>query len=132
MNVFEVLAHPIRHRIVTILASGEHTSGNLVDVISHEHRVTKAAVSWHLAVLRDSGYVIVRQEYTERWYRLDEDVIRRLRKEVRTIVKVWRRRIGDVDGTDPLAAFSRKRIQKARRTAGDTSRVGAMYTQGVI
>ena len=111
MNVFEVLAHPIRHRIVTILASGEHTSGNLVEVVAHDHGVTKAAVSWHLAVLRDSGFVIVRQEYTERWYRLNEEVIKKLKREIHTLVTMWKRRIGDVDGTDPLAAFPQKRIQ---------------------
>ena len=132
MDVFEVLAHPIRYRIVTVLASGEHSSGNLVDLITREHRVSKSTVSWHLAVLRDSGSVIVRQEETERWYRLDEALIARVKYEVHALVMVWRRRIGDVDGTDPLAAFSRERIQKARKMAAEGDRVEAMYTQGTV
>ncbi|MDQ1587788.1 MAG: hypothetical protein QOJ77_953, partial [Microbacteriaceae bacterium] len=33
MHPFEIMAEPIRRRIVEILASGEHSAGEVVDVI---------------------------------------------------------------------------------------------------
>ncbi|MGC5170719.1 hypothetical protein ACLQ2Q_08695 [Microbacterium sp. DT81.1] len=52
MHPFEVMAEPIRRRIVEILAVGEHPSSIIVDVIRFEFSVTSAAVSHHLRVLR--------------------------------------------------------------------------------
>lgn len=105
VDVFEVLAHPIRHRIVTVLASGEHTSGNLVDVITHEFRVSRAAVFWHLAVLRDNGYVTVRADWREHWYRLNESLLAQLRGQLDDLVWRWKHRIGHREKTDPAALF---------------------------
>ena len=109
VNVFEILAHPIRHRIVTVLASGEHLSGNLVEVITHEFRVSKAAVSWHLAVLRDNEYVRVRADWSERWYRLDTRLLERLGTELDDLMYLWKHRIGDREKTDPLVSMERRR-----------------------
>ena len=109
VNVFEILAHPIRHRIVTVLASGEHLSGNLVEVITHEFRVSKAAVSWHLAVLRDNEYVRVRADWSERWYRLDTRLLERLGSELDDLMFLWKHRIGHREKTDPLVSMERRR-----------------------
>lgn len=116
MNVFEVLAHPIRHRIVTVLASGEHTSGNLVDVVTSEFRVSRAAAFWHLAVLRDNEYVTVRSDWREHWYRLDDRLIGQLRGQLDELVWRWKHRIGHRENTDPVAL-----VTDARRES---------YTQG--
>ena len=106
MNVFELLAHPIRHRIVTVLASGEHTSGNIVDVITHEFRVSRAAVFWHLAILRDNAFVTVRADWREHWYRLDERLITQLRGQLDELAWRWKHRIGHRENTDPMALFT--------------------------
>ncbi len=55
MHPFEAMAEPVRRRIVDILASGEHTSGQLAEVIGVEFRISRTAVSKHLRVLRDAG-----------------------------------------------------------------------------
>ncbi|MGV8885380.1 MAG: ArsR/SmtB family transcription factor [Microbacteriaceae bacterium] len=120
MNIFEILAHPIRHRIITVLASGEHTSGNLVDVITHEFAVSKSTVSWHLALLREHDCVIVRSDWNERWYRLDEQCIRRLAGELSDLKKRWKMRIGSIERTDPLASYIQSKKRAARKS----------YTQG--
>ncbi len=52
MHPFEILAEPIRRRIVEILASGEHFSGDIEAVIIHEFGVGRSAVQHHLAVFR--------------------------------------------------------------------------------
>ena len=43
-------AHP------RLLATGEHASGEVVDVIAHEFGITQSAVSQQLKVLRESGF----------------------------------------------------------------------------
>ena len=71
MHAFDVLGDPVRRRILEVLASGEHASGAVVDVIAGEFGITQAAVSQHLKVLRDSGFATVRAEGTRRLYALD-------------------------------------------------------------
>ena len=39
MDVFALLAEPVRYRIVEILATGEHTSGQVAEVLHHEFGV---------------------------------------------------------------------------------------------
>ncbi|MEV5068610.1 winged helix-turn-helix transcriptional regulator [Microbacterium sp. LMI12-1-1.1] len=70
MDPFEALAEPVRRRIIEILASGEHTSGQLADVIGFEFRISRTAVSKHLRLLRNAEYVDVRADENWRWYRL--------------------------------------------------------------
>lgn len=51
-----------------VLASGERTSGAVCAVIQQEFGISQPAVSQHLRVLRDSGFVTVRPEGTRRLY----------------------------------------------------------------
>ena len=71
MVAFDVLGDPVRRRIMELLADGEHTSGEVVAVISREFGITQSAVSQHLKVLRDSGFATVRAEGTRRLYAVD-------------------------------------------------------------
>jgi DNA-binding transcriptional ArsR family regulator len=68
MHAFDVLGDPVRRRILEILAQGEHTSGEVVAVISREFGITQSAVSQQLKVLRESGFATVRAEGTRRLY----------------------------------------------------------------
>lgn len=70
MHPFEALAEPVRRRLVDIVASGEHTSGQLAEVIGKEFHISRTAVSKHLRLLRDAGLVDVRADLSWRWYRL--------------------------------------------------------------
>ncbi|MGY3292361.1 putative ArsR family transcriptional regulator [Bradyrhizobium sp. LM3.6] len=60
MQIFEVLADPVRRRILELLAPREMASGEVVEVIGAEFGITQAAVSQHLKVLRESGFATVR------------------------------------------------------------------------
>lgn len=71
MHAFDVLADPVRRRILELLATGEHASGEVVDVIAVEFGISQAAVSQHLKVLRDSGFASVRIDGARRIYAVD-------------------------------------------------------------
>jgi DNA-binding transcriptional ArsR family regulator len=63
---FEVLAEPSRRRILDLLRDGERHVGDLVTRLT----LTQPAVSKHLKVLKDAGFVDVRRDAQRRWYRL--------------------------------------------------------------
>ncbi len=70
---FTVLAEPTRRRILDTLRGGERTVGELVGALA----LSQPAVSKHLRVLRDTGFVSVRAAAQQRVYRLEP---RRLRE----------------------------------------------------
>jgi DNA-binding transcriptional ArsR family regulator len=71
MHAFDVLADPVRRRILELLADGEHASGEVVEVIGREFGISQAGVSQHLKVLRESGFASVRVEGTRRVYAVE-------------------------------------------------------------
>jgi DNA-binding transcriptional ArsR family regulator len=71
MHAFDVLADPVRRRILELLADGEHASGEVVEVVVKEFGISQAAVSQHLKVLRDSGFASVRIDGSRRVYSVD-------------------------------------------------------------
>ncbi len=68
MHAFEVLADPVRRRLLELLADGEHSSGALTAIVQAEFDLTQPAVSQHLKVLRDSGFATVRAAGARRIY----------------------------------------------------------------
>jgi hypothetical protein len=106
VNPFEIMAEPIRRRIVETLASGAHTTGDIQALIMHEFGVSKAAVHHHLAYLRRVEWVNVREDWPHHWNVLDDAVIPRLESAVRRLRRRWNRRSGWLGGADPLATFA--------------------------
>ena len=76
MHAFDVLGDPTRRRILELLAEREHSSGEVVEVISSEFGISQAGVSQHLKVLREAGFARVRPEGTRRVYVLDTTPLR--------------------------------------------------------
>jgi DNA-binding transcriptional ArsR family regulator len=76
MHAFDVLADPVRRRILELLAMGEHASGEVVEVIAGEFGISQAAVSQHLKVLRESGFASVRVEGARRIYAVEAEPMR--------------------------------------------------------
>src|SRR5690606_16159445 len=76
MHAFDVLGDPVRRRILELLSEREHTSGEVVVVISAEFGISQAGVSQHLKVLREAGFAQVRPEGTRRVYTLDATPLR--------------------------------------------------------
>lgn len=111
MHPFEAMAEPARRRIIDILASGEHTAGEIAAVVGHEFRISRTAVSKHLRILRDAGFIEVRGDFQWRWYHLTSAGIDRMELLVADVRRKWEGRIGwDPElgqEADPLATFAR-------------------------
>jgi len=71
VRAFDVLGDPVRRRILEVLAPGEQTAGAIVEVIQREFGISQAAISQHLSVLRQSGFVRVRTDGPRRIYAVD-------------------------------------------------------------
>lgn len=119
MNPFQIMSEPIRRRMIEVLASGEHSSGNLADVVIAEFGVTRAAMQNHLRILRDNGWVDYRQEDSTRFYHLEDDVWKQLDAEVKWLKRLWKRRIGTQARNDQAPWLRvRKRREPPRATTG--------------
>jgi DNA-binding transcriptional ArsR family regulator len=65
-STFDVLAEPMRRRILDLLRDDERPVGDLVAQLG----LSQPGVSKHLKVLRDAGLVEVRREAQRRLYRV--------------------------------------------------------------
>ena len=71
MHAFDVLADPVRRRILEILRQGEHASGEVVEIVSRDFGIGQSAVSQHLKVLRENGFANVTVSGARRIYAID-------------------------------------------------------------
>lgn len=94
MHPFEVLAEPVRRRLVELLASGEHTTGELEGVIIMEFGVGRSAVQHHLRVLRDAGWIDSRDDWPNRYFHLKHGVISHIERFVADFRRLWDHRVG--------------------------------------
>lgn len=88
MDTFEALADPTRREIVTMLAKGERSAGD----ISAHFPIAGPSVSRHLKVLRDSGLIAFRKEAQSRLYRLEPNVLDETRQWMQAQIDVCRAR----------------------------------------
>lgn len=113
MHAFDVLGDPVRRRILELLADGERSAGDLTVIIQQEFGITQPAVSQHLRVLRDNGFVTVRPEGARRLYSVSPDPLREVDEWLERYRQFWTRHL-DALGTE-LA-----RGKRERRRRGDT------------
>lgn len=114
---FEIMAQPIRRRIVEVLAVGDHTAGELCDVVTVEHGVSRTAVSHHLAALRERGVVrsdVDAADPRARRYFLDSEFLMRLDDAVCELFELWDHRYGTAQGRAPLVDPRRTRVRLHR------------------
>ncbi|POX50163.1 transcriptional regulator [Streptomyces sp. Ru71] len=76
MHAFDVLADPVRRRILELLADGEMSAGAVADAVRAEFGISQPGVSQHLKVLRENGFATVRSEGTRRLYAVDSEPLR--------------------------------------------------------
>ena len=107
MHAFDVLGDPVRRRILELLASGEHASGDVVAVISEEFGIGQPAVSMQLRVLRESGFAVVRPEGNRRIYAIDASPMAEVDAWLERFRDFWEQRF-DALGTE---------IKRGRRTS---------------
>ena len=89
MSVFEVIAAPIRRRILDLLAADELTVGELVDRL----QLSQPAVSKHLRVLRDAGLVSVRGDKQRRLYRVSPEPLHAVDDWLDPYRRIWAARL---------------------------------------
>jgi len=66
MHAFDVLGDPVRRVILELLATGEHSSGEIGRSCAARFGITQSAVSQQLRILRDSGFASVRADGARR------------------------------------------------------------------
>ena len=76
MHAFDVLADPVRRRLLELLADGERSAGEMTAVVQAEFGLTQSAVSQQLKVLRESGFATVKVDGSRRIYAFDSAPIR--------------------------------------------------------
>ena len=81
-NLFRVLGHPARVRILELLQDGERTVGTL----QAELELDSGGASQHLAALRRIGLVESRREGTSVYYRVEDERVFELLAAGRQII----------------------------------------------
>ncbi len=110
MHAFDVLGDPVRRRILELLATGEQASGEVAAVVQGEFGISQPAVSQHLKVLRDHGFVDVRPVGARRLYAVRHEPLRDVDEWLDRFRRFW---------TPPLMALetelARGRRERRRR-----------------
>lgn len=113
MEALDVLGDPVRRRILEILARGEASSGDIVEVIQREFGITQPAVSQQLRTLRETGFARVRAEGTRRIYSVETRRLREVDRWLEPFRAFWTQKL-DALATEIARgkAKSRRRMQK--------------------
>jgi len=110
MHALDVLGDPVRRRILELLATGEHASGQIVEVVGAQFGITQAAVSQHLKVLRDNGFASVRPEGTRRIYAVETAPLREIDQWLEMFRSHWEPKL-DALATEVARGKRRRRAQ---------------------
>jgi DNA-binding transcriptional ArsR family regulator len=107
MHAFDVLGDPVRRRILELLADGERSSGEIVEVVQREYGISQPAVSQHLRTLRESGFASVRVDGARRIYAVDAGPLQEVDAWVSRFRGFWEHKL-DALATE-IARGKRKR-----------------------
>jgi DNA-binding transcriptional ArsR family regulator len=92
MDGLQVIAEPHRRRILELVWDSELAAGDIAD----EFDITFGAVSQHLAILREAGFVDVRAEGNRRIYRANRSALGPLRA---VLEDMWSKTLDDLART---------------------------------
>ena len=87
--MFEVIAEPNRRAILGMLAASQHSVGE----IERQLHLPQPAVSKHLRVLRDAGFVEVAVDGQRRLYRLRPEPLREIDDWLSQFRRFWSARV---------------------------------------
>jgi len=100
-DAFAVLAEPTRRRILDELRGSPASVGDLVSAVS----ISQPAMSKHLKVLREAGFVTVRIAAQQRIYAIDPQALRALDVWLEPYRALWTRHLDalerHLDRVDP-------------------------------
>ena len=84
-SVFEIIAEPNRRAILSLLAESERSVGE----IERQLRMSQPAVSKHLRVLREAGFVDSTVDAQRRFYRLKPEPLHELDDWLAQFRRFW-------------------------------------------
>ena len=114
MHAFDVLGDPVRRRILELLNAGEQPAGAITETVTREFGISQPAVSQHLRVLREHGFVSVQRQGTRRLYAVRNEGLREADQWLEPFRHFW---------APPLDALATEvaRGQRDRRRSGTNS-----------
>src|SRR3954468_12556677 len=92
-DAFNAVAEPRRREILDVLAGGERTVNDLVQLLG----LHQPQVSHNLRVLREVGGVDVRDAGRQRVYRLNGHALKPIHDWVKTYERTWSERFDQLD-----------------------------------
>jgi DNA-binding transcriptional ArsR family regulator len=92
-DAFNAVAEPRRRQIVDLLADGERSVNELVQLLG----LPQPQVSKHLRVLREVGVVEVREDGRQRLYRLNGQALKPIHDWVKDYERLWSDRFDLMD-----------------------------------
>jgi DNA-binding transcriptional ArsR family regulator len=126
MHAFDVLGDPVRRRILELLADGEQAAGEVGGVVQAEFGISQPAVSQHLRVLRDNGFVTVRADGARRLYAVDPTALQEIDVWLEQYRRLWQQPL------DALATeLARGKRERRRRSARPSSSSDAPRSDAV-
>jgi DNA-binding transcriptional ArsR family regulator len=90
---FDILAEPHRRRILDLLRERERSVGDLVAALD----LSQPAVSKHLRILREAGFVEVRSDAQRRLYRVRTEPLRVVDAWLAPYRPLWASRLDDLE-----------------------------------
>lgn len=107
LEVFQALSHPVRLQICQLLMNGQHSVGELCEVLE----LKQYAVSQQLAVLRKAEIVATKRDARHIIYFLCNDKVRRiLRVSIANLSRpAEQQEVNEIDRKQQAGAFARVR-----------------------
>lgn len=111
-SAFAVLAEPSRRAILTLLASGERTVGDLESALN----LSQPSVSKHLRVLRDAGFVEATIDAQRRVYRIRPEPLQEVDAWMAPFRRYWSARVDALERhLDRIATPTRTKRQSRKQ-----------------
>ncbi len=111
-SAFTVLAEPSRRAILTLLASGERSVGDLESALN----LSQPSVSKHLRVLRDAGFVEATIDAQRRVYRIRPEPLQEVDAWMAPFRRYWSARVDALERhLDRIATPTRTKRQSRKQ-----------------
>lgn len=92
-DAYNAIAEPQRRRILTVLAKGEKSVGELVDVLE----LNQPQLSKHLKVLKEVNLVTIRKAGKQRIYSLNSESLKPVHDWLSGFAHLWTERFDRLD-----------------------------------
>ncbi len=120
-SVFEIIAEPNRRAILGLLVSSEQSVGE----IERQLRMTQPAVSKHLRVLREAGFVESTVDAQRRLYRLKPEPFQEMDSWLEKFRRFWSAHVDALErhldrmerSSQPRATPTKRKTRRRRRGA---------------